>query len=253
MSDAKPETSSTEALETQAPSPTPVFGSSSTFGTGTGFGGFTGVKAGEATTGDQEGDDGEEAGEEDCSAEFKPIVQLDEVEVSTGEEDETALFDAKSKLYRFDADANEWKERGIGQARVLQHKANQRIRFLFRQEKTLKVRSNHIIMPGTKVQEHTGSEKSMVWSCVDFASEEQRMELFCIRFASAERAQEFKAAYDKAAEDMGALLGDAPQAEEGAEEAEPSEADKLAAEVEKGVSVKDGEPTVEPPEEPAQG
>lgn len=79
---------------TQAPSPTPVFGSSSTFGTGTGFGGFTGVKAGEATTGDQEGDDGEEAGEEDCSAEFKPIVQLDEVEVSTGEEDETALFDA---------------------------------------------------------------------------------------------------------------------------------------------------------------
>ena len=40
-------------------------------------------------------------------------------------------------------------------------------------------------MPGTKVQEHGGSDKAMVWSCVDFADESQRMELFCIRFASA--------------------------------------------------------------------
>ena len=39
-------------------------------------------------------------------------------------------------------------------------------------------------MPGTKVQEHGGSDKAMVWSCVDFADESQRMELFCIRFAS---------------------------------------------------------------------
>ena len=41
------------------------------------------------------------------------------------------------------------------------------------------------VMPGTKVQEHGGSDKAMVWSCVDFADESQRMELFCIRFASA--------------------------------------------------------------------
>lgn len=51
---------------------------------------------------------------------------------------------SKSKLYRFDSDANEWKERGIGQAKILQHKGNKRIRFLFRQEKTLKIRGNHI-------------------------------------------------------------------------------------------------------------
>lgn len=53
------------------------------------------MKASQAAAGDQEaGDDGEEAGEEECSAEFKPVVQLEEVEVSTGEEDEDALFDA---------------------------------------------------------------------------------------------------------------------------------------------------------------
>lgn len=32
--------------------------------------------------------------EEECKAEFKPIVQLEEVEVKSGEEEETALFDS---------------------------------------------------------------------------------------------------------------------------------------------------------------
>lgn len=40
----------------------------------------------------EEGDDGA-APEEECQAEFKPIVQLDEVETSTGEEDEDLLFE----------------------------------------------------------------------------------------------------------------------------------------------------------------
>lgn len=42
------------------------------------------------------------------------------------------------------------------------------------------------VMPGTKLQEHTGSEKAWVWSAVDFADEVQKPELFCIRFASVE-------------------------------------------------------------------
>jgi hypothetical protein len=51
---------------------------------------------------------------------------------------------SKSKLYRFDNETNEWKERGVGHAKVLEHKENKRVRFLFRQEKTLKIRANHI-------------------------------------------------------------------------------------------------------------
>ena len=43
-------------------------------------------------------------------------------------------------------------------------------------------------MPGTKLQEHIGSDKAWVWSTMDFATETQKMELFCIRFASKERA-----------------------------------------------------------------
>ena len=39
------------------------------------------------------GDNEEGAEEEDCSAEFQPIVQLNEVETETGEESETILVD----------------------------------------------------------------------------------------------------------------------------------------------------------------
>ena len=49
---------------------------------------------------------------------------------------------SKCKLYRFESD--EWKERGIGQARLLRHKDNGKTRLLMRQEKTLKIRANHI-------------------------------------------------------------------------------------------------------------
>lgn len=42
-------------------------------------------------------------------------------------------------------------------------------------------------MPGTRMQEHSGNEKSIVWSAVDFADEQQKTEMFCARFASQER------------------------------------------------------------------
>ena len=48
------------------------------------------------------------------------------------------------------------------------------------------------------MQEHSGNEKSAVWSAVDFDGEKQTPEMFCVRFASQERAQQFIAAHGKA-------------------------------------------------------
>jgi hypothetical protein len=50
----------------------------------------------------------------------------------------------KCKLYRYEASSNEWKERGLGVVKLLKHKENSKIRLLMRQEKTLKIRANHI-------------------------------------------------------------------------------------------------------------
>lgn len=54
---------------------------------------------------------------------------------------------SKSKLYRFDNDSGEWKERGIGQVRLLESSDTGKIRLLMRQEKTLKIRANHFGAP----------------------------------------------------------------------------------------------------------
>lgn len=54
------------------------------------------------------------------------------------------------------------------------------------------------VMPKTNMQEHSGNEKSAVWSAVDFDGEKQTPEMFCARFASQERAQQFISEHGKA-------------------------------------------------------
>ena len=85
------------ALSQEANSSAPIFGSASTFGTGSGFAGFTGVDTSKsktvASTSAENEEEEETANDEECAAEYTPVVQLQEVETSTGEETETALFD----------------------------------------------------------------------------------------------------------------------------------------------------------------
>ena len=51
-------------------------------------------KSSASATQKAENEDEEDAGnDEECGAEYAPVVQLQEVETSTGEEAETALFD----------------------------------------------------------------------------------------------------------------------------------------------------------------
>ena len=53
----------------------------------------------------------------------------------------------KAKLYRFDKDGNQWKERGVGVVKLLKHKETEKVRLVMRQNKTLKICANHIGMP----------------------------------------------------------------------------------------------------------
>ena len=56
--------------------------------------------------------------------EFTPIVSLPEVDVVTGEEDEETVFCHRAKLFRFVSSEKEraWKERGVGDLKILKHK-----------------------------------------------------------------------------------------------------------------------------------
>ena len=53
---------------------------------------------------------------------FEPIVQLPEVtDLKTGEEDEAVVFRHRAKLYRFDGATSQWKERGVGEMKILKN------------------------------------------------------------------------------------------------------------------------------------
>ncbi|XP_028763924.1 ran-binding protein 1 homolog b-like [Neltuma alba] len=138
--------------------------------------------------------------DEDTGAQVAPIVKLEEVSVTTGEEDEDPILDLKSKLYRFDKDGNQWKERGAGTVKFLKHKVTGKVRLVMRQSKTLKICANHFIVPSMTVQEHAGNEKSCVWHASDFADGELKDELFCIRFASIENCKSFMETFQEVAE-----------------------------------------------------
>ncbi|PNT57062.1 hypothetical protein POPTR_001G278900v4 [Populus trichocarpa] len=138
--------------------------------------------------------------DEDTGAQVAPIVKLEEVAVSTGEEDEDTILDLKSKLYRFDKDGNQWKERGAGTVKFLKHKESGKVRLVMRQSKTLKICANHLVLPAMSVQEHAGNEKSCVWHATDFADGELKDELFCIRFASVENCKTFMEMFQEVAE-----------------------------------------------------
>jgi Ran-binding protein 1 len=87
---------------------------------------------------------GKHGDEEDTGAQIAPIVKLEEVVISTGEENEDVLLDIKAKLYRFDKEGTQWKERGVGQVKLLEHKQTKKVRLLMRQSRTLKICANHM-------------------------------------------------------------------------------------------------------------
>ncbi|VVB01829.1 unnamed protein product [Arabis nemorensis] len=147
--------------------------------------------------------DDEESGaneDEDTGAQVAPIVRLEEVAVTTGEEDEDTILDLKSKLYRFDKDGSQWKERGAGTVKFLKHRDSGKIRLVMRQSKTLKICANHLVSSGMSVQEHAGNDKSCVWHARDFSDGELKDELFCIRFASVENCKAFMQKFKEVAE-----------------------------------------------------
>ncbi|CAJ1957713.1 unnamed protein product, partial [Cylindrotheca closterium] len=155
----------------------------------------------------------EEPKEEESTAQFEPVVKLEEVEVKSGEEDEETVFGVRSKLFLYGetlldvgSGNKTWKERGIGEARILRHKEHQRLRLLMRQEKTMKVIVNHALDPRIKLEPNVGSDRSWVWSAFDFAEGELKETVFALRFADSDIAQEFKKNFEECQAEMEKLL-----------------------------------------------
>ena len=147
--------------------------------------------------------DAAEGGEEpeayEPEVDFVPVIPLPEVvDVVTGEEGEEVMFEERAKLFRFSDDTKEWKERGLGQAKILRDKNSGKIRFLMRREQTFKVCANHQIIPTMKLDKMSSNAKARIWGAQDFAEEELKTEKFCIRFKTEEIADNFEKKFNEA-------------------------------------------------------
>ena len=148
---------------------------------------------------EDDSDSGEDANpEEEVKGDWKPAVQLPEVQVVTGEENSELIYKGRAKLYRWDD--NQWKERGLGDVKLLRNIATRRVSFVMRQDSTKKVIANFVLEddPLCTLLSHAGSDKAWLWMAHDYSEGEQRRDKFAIRLGSTELSQVFKTAFDAA-------------------------------------------------------
>ncbi|KAK3252194.1 hypothetical protein CYMTET_38501 [Cymbomonas tetramitiformis] len=240
--DPKPETAEeapapAEAADaTETPAAPPAFGFGAVGGeSGFQFGGIGAAPPAPVPIGGgaaaESADDAADA-ERDCAASFAPIVNLEAVDVVTGEEGEDILYEQKAKAYRFDTNGKsgpEWKERGLGQVKILEDKETKKKRLLMRREKTHKICLNQAVSTAVTLAVHPGSDKSWVWTAMDFSDGELKEEVLCIKFGTVEKAEGFKAAYEDAQSKVSAeadASGEEKTKDEKEEAAAPTEEEK---------------------------
>lgn len=144
-------------------------------------------------------EDDEEEAPESPEVHFEPLVNLEKVDVKTNEESEETVFKMRAKLFKFDREAREWKERGTGDVKLLKHKESKKVRLVMRRDKTHKVCANHYIVPDMKLSPNVGSDRSWVWNTsADVSEGEPEAQTLAIRFANSDNANLFKDAFLKA-------------------------------------------------------
>ncbi|XP_059355208.1 E3 SUMO-protein ligase RanBP2-like [Carassius carassius] len=132
----------------------------------------------------------EEEGSDD-EFHFEPIVSLPEVEVRSGEEDEEILLKERAKLYRFDRELNQWKERGVGDIKILFHPVKKSYRLLMRCKQVLKVCANHSISPSIKLKPMNISANALGWT-TDYSEGDGKVEQLAAKFKTPELAKSFR-------------------------------------------------------------
>ena len=90
-------------------------------------------------------------------------------------------------------DTKQWKERGVGDIKILLHNETKRSRVVMRREQIHKLCANHYITADMELKKKAGSDRSWVWSVeADFSDGVARKELLAVRFKHDEGAVLFR-------------------------------------------------------------
>lgn len=135
----------------------------------------------------------DEADHYEPTAHFEPVIPLPAlVDVKTGEENEITLFEHRAKLLRYVKETKEWKERGIGNIKVMVNKEDpNKVRLLMRREQVLKICCNQLLAKDTKFNKMPNTETALTWFGQDYSENELQVEMLAIRFKTAEICKQF--------------------------------------------------------------
>ena len=163
---------------------------------------FSGAGAQLFSSGGGEGreEEGNENPEEEANIHFKPIVTLPETyDYKSAEKEGETLFDERGKLYRFDSSTNQWKERGLGNMKIIYHRGNRQTRLVMRRDQILKLCCNHYITDSMSIEMQMGNPKAMTWFTETDCSEETALpQKLALRFKHEETAKRFKDLFEEA-------------------------------------------------------
>ena len=68
------------------------------------------------------------------------IVTLSEaVKVKSWDKDADVMFSQRAKLFRFDSDSSQWKERGVGELKIMKHHHTQKVKLVMQPDQILKL------------------------------------------------------------------------------------------------------------------
>ena len=141
--------------------------------------------------------------EAEADIQFRPIVSLPEAyTVSSWDDDADTLFSHRAKLFRFDVTSKQWKERGVGDMKILKHRETEKVRMIMRRDQILKICCNHHITADMSLKP-SSSEKLWIWfTPSDYSDETPKPEQLQIRFKHAETAKEFKKVFDECVREL---------------------------------------------------
>ena len=129
--------------------------------------------------------------EEELTTALIPSATLTKVEAETGEEQEKVMFCKRTKMFRFDS---QWKDRGVGEIKILKHKDSGLFRLIMRRDRTHKLCANHRLINGMQIKPMSGNnKKAYVWKTNADASDDKgpRDQIYAARFKDEEIAERF--------------------------------------------------------------
>lgn len=125
------------------------------------------------------------------NAHFEPVIPLPAlIDAKTGEEEENVIFVHRAKLLRYDNTTKEWKDRGIGEMKVLVHKTDaSKARLLMRREQIFKLCCNMVITKDLKFKKMNTTTYS--FGGQDFSEAEMKAETLAVKFKTTDLVTEF--------------------------------------------------------------